>query len=325
MTVAGNLVDGPALEGEGGGSMSVAQLLARLDDADVSGVVPAIVAVSGGRDLGVAMRDGSQRAVWATRDDVFYRNGEVAARRFTASATLVPGSWLLFLPADDTVAAAALWRNGVPPVGAPSVAQWRWLGERGLRPIEGPVEAAAWSGLTAQEVADRAASVLRTRVRVVDVDRGVHRAAGTGTGAAVTLVLLPDGRVASTAPFASELTTVLGRQVPAGLGSRPSRRPGRIAHGAIKPLKPAGAFAGAPRVEGPTALARVLGELGVQSRSAVRYQRPAMSTAHEKADGAAPSEAQAVRVTPSHPAAFRARIPGRHTDAGRLGHRHGSC
>ena len=219
-------------------SVSAMQLVTQLAGVDRSVGGPVVVAVCGGADFGAVVRDDSQRVVWATPDDVFYTRGtgEVVARRVTSSGTLAAGSWRLFLPTDDVAAAAALWRGGVRPFGEPSVFQWRWLGERGWRPVANPQLLVGWRGLAPGEVADRAALAWNVPVSVVDQDGGVHRAGGVGTP--VTLLLLPDGVVVGVAPFAAELTTVLGDQAPPGLRSVPLGRPSVVADHDIRLLKP---------------------------------------------------------------------------------------
>ena len=120
VTVAGHLVEGPALDSEQNGPVSAARLVGRLEGADPSGAAPVVVAVCRGAALGAAVRDGSRRAaVWMTPDDVFYRNGELVALRLTPSGTWVDGSWRLLLSYND---------DGPPPRCGPA-----GFDRRGLR------------------------------------------------------------------------------------------------------------------------------------------------------------------------------------------------
>ena len=117
-----------------------------------------------------------------------------------------------------TAAARALWRDGVRPAGSPSVAQWRWLGERGLSP-SGKVPGSVAPGLPAQQVAVQAAQALGVPVSVVDADGRVHEA-GQGAAGRVTLLALPDGGLVGTATLSNDLATVLSAQAPVGCGPR---------------------------------------------------------------------------------------------------------
>ena len=249
LTVAGHVIDGVALDSERDGQISAEQLAGRLAGMDPSRVAPVVMAACRSAELGAVMvravdagGHGLRRAVWASPHDVAYRRGALEAGTFALRASgprfVADGSWRLFLPVSDVDAAAALWPGGEAPSGSASVAQWRWLGERGLYQLQGRVGVPGWSALTPQEVADEAASGVAGPVVVLDVNGGVARA-GAGGGDPIVLLVLADGGVAPTAPYAAELLRVLGEQAPVGLrsGAAPSR-PGGVVDRSIRLYKP---------------------------------------------------------------------------------------
>ena len=101
-----------------------------------------------------------------------------------------------------------------------SVAQWRWLGERGLHPGGVSGALARLAGLPMDEVLRSAADALGGAVSVVDAN-GVTHSAGGGLQERVWLLQLPDGRMVGVEAFNSDLRVVLAEQAPRGLRSLP--------------------------------------------------------------------------------------------------------
>ena len=235
----------PGHRSEGGldtaefGVLSGQEVARALDQGDPDGLMPVVVAVCNGVGFAADVWRNSPRAVWASPDTVFYgTDGRITAERATSRSDRVAGSWVLLLPADKKVAARFLWGELGPTPDSASVAQWQWLGERGLRPGGVRDDLATLDGLPMDEVLRSAERVLGRAVSVVDADGVTHPPPGSGSGERVWLLQLPNGQLAGVKAFSSDLRVVLDEQAPPGLRSRPLGGPSVLPKQGVRLYKP---------------------------------------------------------------------------------------